>query len=81
MSPEEQAGMERTFVLGSINPVPKAPDTVAAHMRIDFIDAVPNFISLRMTRAGVHQVPAILFYVMKTLLPSTEYSRLGIAKD
>eukprot|EP00971_Amphidinium_carterae_P210042 4166824-Amphidinium_carterae.1 len=27
-------------VLGSINPVPKAPDTTAAHMRIDFIDAV-----------------------------------------
>eukprot|EP00971_Amphidinium_carterae_P341955 6481044-Amphidinium_carterae.1 len=81
MSPEEQAGMERTFVLGSINPVPKAPDTIAAHMRVDFIDAVPNFISSKMTRAGVHQVPTILFYVMKTLLPSTEYSRLGIAKD
>eukprot|EP00971_Amphidinium_carterae_P038842 763303-Amphidinium_carterae.1 len=75
MSPEEQAGMERTFVLGSINPVPKAPDTnghtIAAHMRVDFIDAVPNFISSKMTRAGVHQVPTILFYVMKTLLPST----------
>eukprot|EP00971_Amphidinium_carterae_P123808 2452130-Amphidinium_carterae.1 len=31
-SPKEQAGMERTFVLGSINPVPQAPDTVTAHM-------------------------------------------------
>eukprot|EP00971_Amphidinium_carterae_P075140 1485163-Amphidinium_carterae.1 len=81
MSPEEQAGMERTFVLGSINPVPKAPDTIAAHMRVDFIDAVPNFISTKMTRAGIHQVHTILLYVMKTLLPSTEYSRLGIAKD
>eukprot|EP00971_Amphidinium_carterae_P309360 6147630-Amphidinium_carterae.1 len=47
MSPEEQAGMERTYVLGSINP--EAPDTITAHMR--------------------------------TLLPSTEYSRIGIAKD
>eukprot|EP00971_Amphidinium_carterae_P163098 3233378-Amphidinium_carterae.1 len=55
MSPEEQAGMEHTFVLGSINPVPKAPDTIAAHMRVDFIDAVPNFISAKMTKAGVHQ--------------------------
>eukprot|EP00971_Amphidinium_carterae_P239136 4747413-Amphidinium_carterae.1 len=55
MSPEEQAGMERTFVLGSINPVPKAPDTIAAHMRVDFIDAIPNFISTKMTRAGIHQ--------------------------
>eukprot|EP00971_Amphidinium_carterae_P222805 4421688-Amphidinium_carterae.1 len=41
--------MERTFVLGSINPVPKAPDTVAAHMRDDLIDAVPKFLSTKMT--------------------------------
>eukprot|EP00971_Amphidinium_carterae_P198952 3948037-Amphidinium_carterae.1 len=73
--------MKHTFALGSINPVPKASDTMAAHMRVDFIDAVSNFISAKMTRAGVHQVSTILFYVMKTLLPSTKYSRLGIAKD
>eukprot|EP00971_Amphidinium_carterae_P301787 5995786-Amphidinium_carterae.1 len=41
MSPEEQAGMERTFVLGSINPVPQAPDMVTAHMRVDLLEAVP----------------------------------------
>eukprot|EP00971_Amphidinium_carterae_P329334 6461702-Amphidinium_carterae.1 len=39
MSPEEQAGMERTYVLGSINPVPQAPDTVTAHMRVDLLEA------------------------------------------
>eukprot|EP00971_Amphidinium_carterae_P302714 6015004-Amphidinium_carterae.1 len=81
MSSEEQAGMERTFVLESINPVPKASDTIAPHMRVDFIDAIFNFISTKMTRAGIHQVYTILLYVIKTLLPSTEYSRLGIAKD
>eukprot|EP00971_Amphidinium_carterae_P103159 2041993-Amphidinium_carterae.1 len=51
MSPEEQAGMERTFVLGSINPVPKAPDTITAHLRVVLIDAVPKFLSTKMTRA------------------------------
>eukprot|EP00971_Amphidinium_carterae_P212308 4213492-Amphidinium_carterae.1 len=81
MSPEEQAGMERTYVLGSINPVPKAPDTITAHMRVDLLEAVPKFLSTRMTRAGIHQVHTILLYIMKTLLPSTEYSRIGIAKD
>eukprot|EP00971_Amphidinium_carterae_P210488 4176447-Amphidinium_carterae.1 len=29
MTSEKQAEMERTFVLGSINPVPKASDTIA----------------------------------------------------
>eukprot|EP00971_Amphidinium_carterae_P208444 4135740-Amphidinium_carterae.1 len=81
MSSEEKAGMEQTFVLGSINPVPKASDTIAAHMRVNFIDAISNFISIKMTRAGIHQVYTILLYVIKILLPSTEYSRLGIAKD
>eukprot|EP00971_Amphidinium_carterae_P121020 2397488-Amphidinium_carterae.2 len=37
MSPEEQAGVERTYVLGSINPVPKAPDTITAHIRVYII--------------------------------------------
>eukprot|EP00971_Amphidinium_carterae_P173089 3431467-Amphidinium_carterae.1 len=50
-------------------------------MRVDLIDAVPKFLSTRMTRAGIHQVHTILLYIMKTLLQSTEYSRLGIAKD
>eukprot|EP00971_Amphidinium_carterae_P104619 2071880-Amphidinium_carterae.1 len=50
MSPEEQAGMEQTFVLGSINPVPPAPDTITAHMRVDLLEAVPKFLSARMTR-------------------------------
>eukprot|EP00971_Amphidinium_carterae_P303530 6031350-Amphidinium_carterae.1 len=81
MSPEEQAGMDRTYVLGSINPVPQAPDTVTAHMRLDLLEAVPKFLATKMTRSGIHQVHTILFYVMKTLLPSTEYSRIGIARD
>eukprot|EP00971_Amphidinium_carterae_P227466 4511593-Amphidinium_carterae.1 len=34
-----------------------------------------------MTRSGTHQVQAILSCIMKTLLPSTEYSRIGIARD
>eukprot|EP00971_Amphidinium_carterae_P157293 3118185-Amphidinium_carterae.1 len=51
MSLEKQAGMKHTFVLGSINPVPKASNTIAARMRVDFIDAVFNFISAKMTRA------------------------------
>eukprot|EP00971_Amphidinium_carterae_P097160 1922939-Amphidinium_carterae.1 len=34
MSPEEQDGMEKTYVLGSINPVPQAPDTITVHMRV-----------------------------------------------
>eukprot|EP00971_Amphidinium_carterae_P014762 291310-Amphidinium_carterae.1 len=71
MSPEEQAAMERTYVLGSINPMPKAPDTITAHMRVDLLAAVPKFLSTRMTRAGIHQVHTILLYIMKTLLPST----------
>eukprot|EP00971_Amphidinium_carterae_P306791 6097096-Amphidinium_carterae.1 len=86
MSPKEQAGMERTYVLGSmirscINPVPQAPDTVTAHMRVDLLEAVPKFLATKMTRSGIHQVHTILFYIMKTLLPSTVYSRIGIAKD
>eukprot|EP00971_Amphidinium_carterae_P226178 4486462-Amphidinium_carterae.1 len=81
MSSEEQAGMERTFVLGSINPVPQAPDTVTAHMRVDLLEAVPKFLREKMTRSGTHQVQSILFYIMKTLLALSEYSRIGIAKD
>eukprot|EP00971_Amphidinium_carterae_P169674 3361981-Amphidinium_carterae.3 len=84
MSPEEQAGMERTFVLGSINPVPQAPDKVTAHMRVDLLEAVPKFLREKMTRSGpsgTHQVQSILFFIMKTLLTSSEYSRIGIAKD
>eukprot|EP00971_Amphidinium_carterae_P325915 6456464-Amphidinium_carterae.1 len=73
--------MERTFILGSINPVPQAPDTVTAHMRVDLLEAVPKFLRENMTRSGTHQVQAILFYIMKTLPPSSEYSRIGIAKD
>eukprot|EP00971_Amphidinium_carterae_P345447 6486404-Amphidinium_carterae.1 len=81
MSPEEQAGMEKTYVLGSINPVPQAPDTITVHMRVDLLEAVPKFLAMRMTRSGIHQVHTILLYIMKTLLPSTEYSRIGIARD
>eukprot|EP00971_Amphidinium_carterae_P327077 6458242-Amphidinium_carterae.2 len=51
----EQAGLERTFIMGTVNHVPKAPDTVTAHMRVDLLEA--------------------------TLLPSAEYSRIGIARD
>eukprot|EP00971_Amphidinium_carterae_P062466 1236196-Amphidinium_carterae.1 len=60
MSPDEQAGMERTFVLGSINPVPPAPDTITAHMRVDLFEAVPKFLSARMTRTGTHQVHTLV---------------------
>eukprot|EP00971_Amphidinium_carterae_P066913 1325221-Amphidinium_carterae.1 len=81
MTPEEQAGMERTFVLGSVNPVIQAPDTVTAHMRVDLLEAVPKLLREKMTTSGTHQVPSSLFYIMKTLLPSTEYSRIGIARD
>eukprot|EP00971_Amphidinium_carterae_P284016 5638963-Amphidinium_carterae.3 len=45
MTPEEQAGMERTFILGSINPVPQAPDMVTAHMRVDIAPVPLTFIS------------------------------------
>eukprot|EP00971_Amphidinium_carterae_P314918 6260287-Amphidinium_carterae.1 len=62
MSPEKQAGMEWTFVLGSINPVPQAPDTITAYMQVDVLEAVPKFLSARMTRTGTHQVHTILFY-------------------
>eukprot|EP00971_Amphidinium_carterae_P150779 2989362-Amphidinium_carterae.1 len=50
-------------------------------MRVDLLEAVPKFLSMRMTRSGIHQVRTILLYIMKTLLPSTEYSRIGIARD
>eukprot|EP00971_Amphidinium_carterae_P235271 4668702-Amphidinium_carterae.1 len=50
-------------------------------MRVDLLEAVPKFLSAKMTRSGIHQVHTILFYIMKTLLPSTEYSSIGIAKD
>eukprot|EP00971_Amphidinium_carterae_P132103 2616874-Amphidinium_carterae.1 len=81
MTPEEQAGMERTYVLGSVNPVPQAPDTVTAHMRVDLLEAVPKFLRDKMTRSGTHQVKSILLYIMKTLLPSTEYCRIGVVRD
>eukprot|EP00971_Amphidinium_carterae_P025116 495992-Amphidinium_carterae.1 len=38
-------------------------------MRVDLLEAVP------------FQVHTILLYIMKALLPSTEHSRIGIAKD
>eukprot|EP00971_Amphidinium_carterae_P351267 6492013-Amphidinium_carterae.1 len=81
MMPEEQAAMERTYILGTVNHVPQAPDTITAHMRVDLLDAVPKFLREKMTRSRTHQVQSILFYIMKTLLPSTEYSRIGIARD
>eukprot|EP00971_Amphidinium_carterae_P085485 1691270-Amphidinium_carterae.3 len=30
---------------------------------------------------GTHQIQGIIFYIMKTLLPSTEYNRIGIGRD
>eukprot|EP00971_Amphidinium_carterae_P163341 3238762-Amphidinium_carterae.2 len=81
MSSDEQAGMKRTYVLGSINPVPKAPDTITTHIRVDLIDAVSKFLLAKITRAGIHQVHTILLYIIKTLLPSTEYGKIEIAKD
>eukprot|EP00971_Amphidinium_carterae_P244993 4864374-Amphidinium_carterae.5 len=35
MLPEEQAAMEGTYILGTVNRVPQAPDTITAHMRVD----------------------------------------------
>eukprot|EP00971_Amphidinium_carterae_P107556 2130294-Amphidinium_carterae.2 len=76
--PEEQAGLERTFIMGTVNHVLKSPDTITAHMHVDLLEAVPRFLKEKMTRMGTHQVQAILFYTLKTLLPSAEYTRIGI---
>eukprot|EP00971_Amphidinium_carterae_P349270 6490934-Amphidinium_carterae.1 len=78
MSPEEQAGMERTYILGSINPVPQAPDTVTAHMRVDLLDAVPKFLREKMTRSGMHQVQAILIGIARDIL---KHPRNGNPRD
>eukprot|EP00971_Amphidinium_carterae_P314499 6251250-Amphidinium_carterae.2 len=55
MLPEQQAVLERAFIMGTVN---KAPDTVSAHMRVDLLDAVPKFTKEKMTRTGTYQIQA-----------------------
>eukprot|EP00971_Amphidinium_carterae_P311078 6181989-Amphidinium_carterae.2 len=81
VTPEVRAALEKQYMLGETIKVPDADDQLESLLRVELLEVIPEFMSKFAKRHAIFGSVAVISMVMRKLLPSHEFSRMGIAFD
>eukprot|EP00971_Amphidinium_carterae_P070996 1403781-Amphidinium_carterae.1 len=80
-SPTERARLEKQYLLGDSKAVSDPHNHFESVLRVELLEQIPDFMAQACTRQAIFDSVGIVSLVMRRMLPSHEFSRIGIAKD
>ena len=81
MTESEKGRYESKYMWGEQIEIPSAPNGLEAILRTTIIKVVPAALIEDAFKLGYHGTQKILYLVMKKIMPSTEYTRIGIGRS
>eukprot|EP00971_Amphidinium_carterae_P065684 1301835-Amphidinium_carterae.2 len=80
VNPEQRAALEKQYMLGETIRVPDASDQLESLLGLELLEVIPEFMSQFAMRHAIFDSIGIISMVMRKLLQSHEFSRMGIEK-
>eukprot|EP00971_Amphidinium_carterae_P333191 6467775-Amphidinium_carterae.1 len=72
---------EQHYLLGDAKAVSDPHNHFESVLRVELLEQIPDFMSQACTRQAIFDSVGIVALIMRKMLPSHEFSRIGIAKD